>query len=135
MKTPIITTIIILAATLGLIGYDIWVAIESTPNDTISWIMLSNSLKHPIIAWLWGGLTGHLFWPMSRYGSNHIYPIPFCDVDVSAKTYRWVALSVLIVLTITLLVLDISSKLTIHPAIVLVLAIPAGHFGWPQYKE
>lgn len=135
MKTPIITTIIVLAVTLGLIGYDIWVVVEDTPNDTISWIVLSNSLKHPIIAWLWGGLSGHLFWNMKIDATNHIYPIPFSDVEIAAKTYRWVTLPVLIIVTITLLVLDISGKLPTHPAIMLALAIPFGHFGWPQYKE
>ena len=133
MGTKTITIIFVIAATAAIIGYDIFIAIEPTPGDTISAILLNIAGAHPVIAWFWGGLGGHLFWPMKLYGKA-VTPIPFMDWSVSWRTYRTVGLIILILLTISLLVLDVAGKLPIHPALLLVIGVPAWHWGWPQMK-
>jgi hypothetical protein len=133
MTTKLITLIIVVAVTVGLIGYDIFIVIEPSPNDTISEVLLCSALAHPAIAWLWGGLAGHLFWPMILHGKD-VQPIPFVAKMVHWRTYRWVALTILILTTISLLILDVTGKLPVHPALLLVAGIPGGHWGWPQMK-
>ena len=133
MGTKSITAVIVIAATALLIGYDIFVAIEPTPGDTISAVLLNCAWSHSVIAWYWGGLSGHLFWPMTLH-HKEVAPIPFAPWMFPWRTYKWVALAILILVTISLTVLDIAGKLPIHPAALLVAGIPAGHLGWPQMK-
>jgi hypothetical protein len=51
------------AAAAGLIGWDIVAAANKHEGDTISEILLRSSQRVPVIAAVWGILTGHLFWP------------------------------------------------------------------------
>jgi hypothetical protein len=55
------TRLVLGVSTLGLIGYDIWVAQEPTDGDTISEVVNILSGEHPIIPYAWGALTAHLF--------------------------------------------------------------------------
>jgi hypothetical protein len=132
--TQWLTLGVIIAATLGLIVYDVAVAIEPTPGDTISEILLSFGYRHPTIPWVWGGITGHLFWPMRLLGKE-VTPIPFSTLGVRWQLYKWVALATLIALTLVLIGLEIGAILpAVNPVIPLLLGISAGHFGWPQMK-
>lgn len=65
-----ITIAIIHAVTLGLVAYDIWVAVEPSPRDTLSKVGLDEMTKHPSIAVLAGVLIGHIAWPMVTYGAR-----------------------------------------------------------------
>lgn len=51
------------AAAAGLIGWDIVAAANKQKGDTISEVLLRSSQRVPVIAAVWGILTGHLFWP------------------------------------------------------------------------
>ena len=62
MDTVKITKYIILAAIVGLIGWDIYVAMTPVKGDTISEIMLTFAMSHPVIPFAFGVLFGHLFW-------------------------------------------------------------------------
>jgi hypothetical protein len=133
MTTRLVTSIVIIATIVGLIAYDIWVVIEPTPGDTISAIVLNFAIRHPFASFAAGILCGHLFWPMQLHGKN-VIPIPFSAVPMHWKTYATIALIVLICVAVLLLVLDVKGMLGVHPAIMLALGIPAGHWGWPQMK-
>lgn len=61
MGTKAWTKLILVVTTLGLIGYDIWVAQEPTEDDTISEVMNLIGNNWPIIPFAWGVLTAHLF--------------------------------------------------------------------------
>lgn len=56
---------ILLAVASGLIGWDIYTAVDPTPGDTISEVLLGGALSHPIIPFLFGVVMGHLFWPQN----------------------------------------------------------------------
>jgi len=133
MNTKLLTTIIVIATIAGLIAYDIWVAIEPTPSDTISVIVLSFAMRHPFASFAAGILCGHLFWPMQLCDKN-VFPIPFVAVSVHWKTYQIVALVILLAAAVLLLVLDMAGKLTAHPAAMLAGGVVAGHWGWPQIR-
>jgi hypothetical protein len=57
-----VTTIIIWSVTALLVVWDIIVASNGTPGDTISEIMYRQACAHPIIAFALGCVCGHLFW-------------------------------------------------------------------------
>jgi hypothetical protein len=58
-----ITIAILLACAALLIGWDIYVAANPTPGDTISEITLAFAQKHPVLPFALGVIMGHLFWP------------------------------------------------------------------------
>lgn len=67
------TTIgVIVGAVLGLVGWDVVVATNKKPGDTISEVLLKASKNTPLIGVAWGILTGHLFWPQDK----HQHPVP-----------------------------------------------------------
>lgn len=74
-----ITIALIHVVTLGLVAYDIWVAIEPSPRDTLSKVGLDEMTRHPSIAVLVGILIGHIAWPMITYGEGGAWKwtIPF----------------------------------------------------------
>lgn len=114
--TRYITTAIILITTGGLIAWDIFVAIEPTPHDTISEVVLSYLRRHPFIPLAMGVLVGHLSWPWSAASSFKL----------------WLVLG-LCAAGVAFLVLDIIRLLPGQWPIVYVLAgILLGHFLWPQ---
>ena len=117
--TKWMTTVVVLAVTGALVIYDIAILVEPTPGDTISEILGSTAWRHPVIAWGWGALGGHLFWHMT-----------------SPISHKWVRLSILILVTSSLLVAGVAAILPmINPGLPLVLGIPAGRLGWPQRKR
>jgi hypothetical protein len=61
--TAKITACIIVGVTIGLIGWDIYVASDGIAGDTISEIMLKVAKDHPIVPFALGVVIGHLFWP------------------------------------------------------------------------
>lgn len=61
-----ITIGVLAACAAVLIGWDIWVAVNDTPGDTISELALAFAGKHPILPFAVGVIVGHLFWPQAR---------------------------------------------------------------------
>jgi len=57
------TTIFVIVATVVVIGYDIYAAVDRD-EITISQLMLRSARKYPMIPFAWGVLMGHWFWPM-----------------------------------------------------------------------
>ena len=66
MRTRKATSLVLGATAILLIGWDIYVAGNRMPGDTISELLLDFSIKHPIIPFILGVLVGHLFWPQKR---------------------------------------------------------------------
>ena len=116
MNTKLITAIIVCAAIVGLIGWDIFVAANPVPGDTISEVFLAFTYKHPFASFAFGVLSGHLTWPRTT-NSDH----------------KWTILVSLIAVAIATLVLDLSGILPkMLPIIPLLIGIPIGHLLWPQ---
>jgi hypothetical protein len=65
-----VTVGLIIAATAGLIGWDIVVAANKEKGDTISEVLLKSARKVPAVAFAWGVLSGHLFWPQDLSERN-----------------------------------------------------------------
>lgn len=61
--TKIVTKVLMLSIAIVLIGWDIYVAANDIPGDTISELTLSWAFMHPVIPFAVGVLCGHLFWP------------------------------------------------------------------------
>ncbi len=66
----VVTLVTVLAALLGLVGYDIYLALRGGYPATISYQILQVSRAEPIIPLLvgliLGILLGHLFWPQKQ---------------------------------------------------------------------
>ena len=116
--TRIVTGAVIIAAIILIVGYDIFIAIEPTTEDTISRVFLDFATNHPIIPLAFGVLSGHLLWPSANAGE-----------------YRPVRLSILAIIGAVVLVLDIIGHIPPIPVeLPLFLGIPIGHLCWPQYR-
>lgn len=63
-----ITIGILIACAAILIGWDIYVAANSSSGDTISEITLGFAQKHPVVPFALGVIMGHLFWPQKQSG-------------------------------------------------------------------
>lgn len=61
-----ITIVLLLLCAAGLIGWDIYAAANSIKGDTISEVLLSSSINHPILPFAFGIIFGHLFWPQRK---------------------------------------------------------------------
>jgi len=62
----IITQVIIVAAVLGLLAYNIVAAVVGGTKWTISYVLYRAGQKYPIIASVAGGLLAHLFWRIAE---------------------------------------------------------------------
>ena len=63
MRDKRITVTLLVAMTLALIAWDIYVAITPTPGDTISEVVLAFARRHPVLGFAIGVVCGHLMWP------------------------------------------------------------------------
>ncbi len=61
-----LTTAILVTIVLVAIVWDIVVAVNRTPGDTISELTLSWAHEHPVLPFCIGIVVGHLFWPQYR---------------------------------------------------------------------
>lgn len=55
-------------AAIGLVAYDWWAAKDSTKRTTASKAITTTAQNHLIIPFLWGFITGHLFWSQKHLG-------------------------------------------------------------------
>lgn len=60
--TAQITGLVCIACVLMLVVFDLWMAGNGTPGDTISEVVRSWSARHPVIPFAAGVLMGHFFW-------------------------------------------------------------------------
>lgn len=65
-RTKKVTISLLVAAVLALIAWDVVVAMNPTPGDTISEITLAFAMRHPALPFAVGVVCGHLFWPQYR---------------------------------------------------------------------
>ena len=127
VTTKFITTVFIIATTLIVIAYDIFIVIEPSRGDTISRMLLTFSYRYPVIPWLWGILSGHLFWHL-KVRDKKVF-------GINENKYRVIALIGAISLTVALIVLNCFGLFFINPCLLLLVGVVVGHYGWPQYIE
>lgn len=110
---------VMLAAAATLIVYDILAFLEPSDGDTISAISLDGARRFPAIAWGFGALAGHLFWPTAT--------------ERTARS-KWIGFGALLGTFAVLLVA--SSVLRKVPlAALVVLGVGCGHLLWPQHRK
>jgi len=63
MPSRKVTVALLISTVVLLAGWDLYVALNDTPNDTISYIVLAFAQRHPIVALCVGIVLGHVFWP------------------------------------------------------------------------
>lgn len=64
-KTYEITRWFVVGVLVVIIGYDLWAYFQDD-NGTISVFMWDMSQRYPIIAFVGGLISGHLFWPAQK---------------------------------------------------------------------
>lgn len=65
-KIRIITTFVLVATIVFLVGYDVIAALLGTTDATISWVIWTDIHEYPVIAFAAGFLCGHLFWSQTQ---------------------------------------------------------------------
>ena len=60
--TAQITGLVCIACVALLVVFDVWMAANSTPGDTISEVVRSWAQRHPVIPFAAGVVMGHFFW-------------------------------------------------------------------------
>ena len=118
MNTKLLTSIIMAVVTVGLIAYDIWVAIESTTHgDTISEILGALSIDLGFVTYAWGVLTSHLLIHRNSVKKR------------SVSQYVYLSLASVSVLLLSIYGPHISS------IVYLLSGLVAGWMWWPQFKQ
>jgi hypothetical protein len=106
-----------LFAVLLLIGWDIWVAANSTPADTISEIVLFYAGRTFILPLSLGVVSGHLLWPIKH--RLKVWMIFTIFAIVAGATVFW----------------DVVGHPHIPPMIPFAFGVLLGHFVWGQREE
>lgn len=116
--TKRVTGGVIVISIVLLVGYDIVIAIENSPGDTLSEILRDWAWKHPSLAFGFGGLMGHWFGNFDQL------------VKFRAKfEYSWVLLALI---ALGWAAADFFNVFHVHPMIALLAGIPAGATLWAQ---
>lgn len=110
-----VTKVLIILTAIILIGYDIYAAVEDTGGDTISEVMLAWAYKIPLLAYAFGVLGGHLFWPLK---------------STEYHLQRVLILGGTGVIILILPLVGLYPHMT--PAVPLIVGVVAGHFLWGQ---
>jgi hypothetical protein len=111
---------LIAAVTIVAIVWDIIVAIEPTPGDTISKVVLDMFSKHPSAAFVAGGLLGHFSSPLL----NHL-PVWWLSMSIPV-------LAVISVLVITVDVVGWMPEGLMIPVWSVLVGMLFAFFLWPQ---
>ena len=65
MEMQGVARILLISFFCGIFLWDMsMMLLSKDPNCTISWALYSISCQHPIIAFAFGLLCGHVFWPL-----------------------------------------------------------------------
>lgn len=107
------TQILLIVVAVAAIVYDVWVYLEPAPGDTISEVLLEWATRWPGIAFAFGALGGHLFWPGKPGRSSAV---------------KFAGLGVLLALAMVVSTLAGTLPLVAWMGIGVVL----GHVLWPQ---
>lgn len=114
------TIIVTLTLVTLLIAWDIFVAVTPEERDTVSAVVLDWSRARTGLAWAFGALCGHLFWPSSK-------PRPtWADW---ATPFTLLSMAVLLVL-----VPGFANALFPGAAVAFLVGFPFGRLLWPQYR-
>lgn len=65
-----LTAKILAATAVTLALYDLYVASTPEQGDTISEVINGAARRRPVVAFGFGVLAGHLFWPLGRGGEE-----------------------------------------------------------------
>ena len=109
--------------TAGLISYDVWVAVEPSPDDTISEILSLLGYNLPIMPFAWGILASHFF--VRR--SYESYPTKLRGIS------RYLLLGTSGLAVGALSIFDVVNFG--QPLMWLGLGSIVGWMFWPQFKE
>ena len=60
--TAQITAAVLVACVLLLVVFDLYMAANNVPGDTISEVVRSWAARHPVIPFAFGVVMGHFFW-------------------------------------------------------------------------
>jgi len=118
-----VTACIIILATIGLIGWDVYVAWNDLKGDTISEITMGWAIHKPFIPFITGVIIGHLF------------------VPGKLKSWKEKLVKQLILwpIVIGILIWDLMTPpillLESYPWIMFVVGVPLGIFLWKQDPE
>jgi hypothetical protein len=64
MSNTTLTVIVICATVVALIAYDVYIKVkEPDGNATISWVLLQAAKRVPLLAFAFGVIFGHIFFP------------------------------------------------------------------------
>ena len=115
--TAIVTKVLMLVATVVLVGWDIYVTVNAIRGDTISEIIARLGRNYAVLPFLWGVVVGHLFWSVRHIGHKK---------SKLAVLWCWVLM---------LLALDLVDVYDIAPIIPLFVGIVAGSALWPTQRD
>lgn len=62
-----LTRWIVVSTVVGLSLYDLLPIFNKRPGDTISEVVRDGAKAYPIVAFAFGALFGHLFWPLKEH--------------------------------------------------------------------
>lgn len=119
--TKVITFWFMVSISSIIVLYDIAIAIESTPGDTISKVAQALFLSHPALAFVVGGMIGHFSSTLRDY-----FP----------SWWLWVSLPLLILIVGVLIFFDVKGWLPKWPAIwYICIGMLVVHILWPQFSR
>lgn len=116
--TKAMTAIFMGIIMLVVLAWDVIVAIEPTPRDTVSKVFLDLSKSNMALPLAAGALMGHLTWAEK--------------MSCSEFAYWRVSLPVLALAVIASVALDRLAHVHISPSIAFLLGYVLGHLLWPQ---
>lgn len=101
-----------------IVIYDVAIAIEKTPGDTVSKVAQALFLSHPSLAFAVGGMLGH-------FSSTMLDHLP--------QWWLWMSIPILISILGVLILLDVKGWLPDWPIIwYILLGMWFTYFMWPQ---
>lgn len=106
------TIALLISSILSLIVWDIIVAVNTVPGDTISEIVLAFSERQPFLPFAVGFVCGHLFWSNRK------------------RQETWVPIVAGVVSFLGSLFVP-----NVIPVIPFLVGLPLGHFLWPQVRK
>lgn len=118
--TKLVTIGLIYVVTVVAIVWDIIVAVEPSPGDTISKVALEAFLKHPSSAFVVGGMVGHF----SSTMGGHL-----------PHWWMWMSIPILVVITMAIALMDFKGWIPEYlsvPIWFVLFGMVSTYFLWPQ---
>ena len=115
--SPLATQIVVGIVTAIIIGFDIWLASNGVPGDTISVVIHKWAILAPFIPYVWGVLTGHFFLPMH----SPVFREPWASIVLGSSGIIMILLGILLRYF----------AITAPPLFFVFVGICAGHYFFP----